>query len=300
MKLREIYAGSGLKLSIEFFPPKTDEGMRTLWAELEIMSALNPSFCSVTYGAGGTTRDTTVDVVDQIHREKGLEVMCHLTVVGQAKEHVRGVLGDLERRGIENLIALRGDPPRGETEWRPHPDGFEFSIDLVREARARGVFSIAVAGFPETHPQAESPEADLRYLKEKVDAGADLVITQLFFDNDDFYRYAERARSAGVTVPIVPGIMPILGAAQIRRIASLCAAKIPPQLEASLARVEDDAEGAVRLGIDHATAQCEKLLASGVPGIHFYALNRARSLMAVARNLGLAGSDSVPEQVPTT
>lgn len=290
MKLREIYADPGLKLSIEFFPPKTDEGVEQLMKEIAVLRGVNPSFCSVTYGAGGSTRDRTVDLVDAIHRDCGLEVMCHLTVVGQSKEETRAVLSELERRGIENVIALRGDPPRGTTEWVPHPDGFNYSVQLVREARARGCFSIAVAGFPETHPEAESPEADIRYLKEKVDAGADVIITQLFFDNDDFYRYVERVRGIGITLPIVPGVLPILSSEQIRRFTSLCGAKIPDRLGRLLERVEDDKEAAVQLGIDYATEQCEKLLEFDVPGIHFYSLNKSRSVVAITNNLSLAGS----------
>ena len=287
MRLRDIYAQPGLKLSIEFFPPKTAEGVKKLMEEAEVLSALHPNYCSVTYGATGNTRDTTVEMVERIHLERGLDVMCHLTVVGQSKDDVRSVLSDLKRRGIENIIALRGDPPRGETEWKPHPDGFLYSVDLVREARKHDWFSIAVAGFPETHPQAQSPEADLRFLKEKVDAGADVVITQLFFENADYFRYVENLRSMGVTVPIVPGIMPVLSSNQITRITTLCGAKIPPRLQTLLDEVAGDDEAAVRLGIDFATEQVAGLIEYGVPGIHFYALNRSRSTTAVLENLGL-------------
>ena len=287
MRLRDIYAQQGLKLSIEFFPPKTADGVKKLMEEAGVLSALKPNFCSVTYGATGSTRDTTVEMVERIHLERGLDVVCHLTVVGQSKDDVRTVLSDLKRRGIENIIALRGDPPRGEVEWQPHPDGFLYSVDLVREARKHDWFSIAVAGFPETHPQAESPEADLRFLKEKVDAGADVVITQLFFENDDYFRYVENLEALGVTVPIVPGVMPILSANQITRITGLCGAKIPPRLQALLDEVAGDDEAAVRMGIDFATEQIASLIEHGVPGIHFYALNRSRSTTAVLDNLGL-------------
>jgi methylenetetrahydrofolate reductase (NADPH) len=288
MKLRDIYAQPGLKLSIEFFPPKTAEGVKKLMEEATILSALNPSFCSVTYGAAGSTRDTTVEMVERIHRERGLDVMCHLTVMGQSKDEIRAVMSDLKRRGIENMIALRGDPPRGVDEWTPHPDGFLYSVDLVREASAHEWFSIAVAGFPETHPQAESPEADLRYLKEKVDAGADVVITQLFYDNEDFYRYVEKLRALGVTVPIVPGVFPVLSAEQTTRFTQFCGSKIPARLEALLETVADDNEAAVRMGIEYATEQVEGLLEFGVPGIHFYAMNRSRSVTAILENLGLS------------
>jgi methylenetetrahydrofolate reductase (NADPH) len=294
MRLRDIYAEPGLALSIEFFPPKTDEGVAALMKQIDILKVLDPAFCSVTYGAGGSTQERTIELVDAIHRDCGLEVMCHLTVVGQAKDRIRAVLSELKGRGVENIIALRGDPPRGVTDWVPHPDGFSYSIDLVREARALGCFSIAVAGFPETHPQAPGPEADLRYLKEKVEAGADVIITQLFFDNDDYERYVERVRALGVTVPIVPGVLPIQSAAQTTRFASMCGARIPARLGALLEKVADDPEGAVQLGVDYATEQCSRLIAFGVPGIHFYSLNRSRSVTAIAHNLNLTRASQTP------
>ena len=287
MRLRDLYARPGPTFSIEFFPPKTEKGEEALFKEIEALRALRPAFCSVTYGAGGSTRDKTVDLVRRIYRECGLEMMCHLTVVGQSKEEVRSVLGRLQEMGIENMIALGGDPPQGVEDWTPHPGGFHHSIELVREAAARRCFSIAVAGFPEVHPRAESRESDLRYLKEKVEAGADVVITQLFFDNDDYYRYVEDVRKLGVNVPIVPGVLPVLSVPQVRRFTALCAAKIPPQLERLLAKVENDEEGAVSLGIDYATEQCAGLLKFGAPGIHFYSLNKSRSVTAIFSNLDL-------------
>ena len=287
MKIRDLYARPGLTLSIEFFPPKTEKGDENLFREIAILKTLKPAFCSVTYGAGGSTRHKTVELVERIHRECDLEVMCHLTVVGQSKDEVRSVLARLKERGIENIIALGGDPPQGVVDWTPHPDGFQHSVELVREAATHQWFSIAVAGFPEVHPRAESRNSDLRYLKAKVDAGADAVITQLFFDNDDYYRYVEDIRRLGVRVPIVPGILPILSAPQVRRFTALCSAKIPPHLERLLAQAEDDDERAARLGIDYATEQCAALLASGVPGIHFYSLNKSRSVKAIFANLGL-------------
>lgn len=286
MKLSDLYARPECTFSVEFFPPKTDKGDESLFREIEVLKTLNPAFCSVTYGAGGSTREKTVDLVDRIHRECGLEVMCHLTVVGQSKEEVRSVLAKLKAKGIENIIALGGDPPQGSTHWTPHPGGFHRSVELVGEAVAHK-FSIAVAGFPEVHPRAESREADLRYLKEKVDAGADVVITQLFFDNEDFYRYVEDVRKLGVRVPIVPGLLPILSVPQVRRFTALCAAKIPPRLQALLAQVENDDEGAMELGIAYASEQCQDLLRFGVPGIHFYSLNKSHSIKAIFKNLGL-------------
>jgi methylenetetrahydrofolate reductase (NADPH) len=287
VKLREIYARPGKVFSIEFFPPKTEKGDESLFKEVAALQSLKPAFCSVTYGAGGSTRERTVDLVDRIHKECCQEVMCHLTVVGQSKEQVRSVLKRLKEKNIENLIALSGDPPQGVADWKPHPDGFTHSIELVHEAMAYGCFSIAVAGFPEVHPRAESREDDLKHLKEKVDAGADVIITQLFFDNAHYYRFVEDLRRLGVTVPIVPGILPILSAAQVRRFTDLCGAKIPAKLHERLAKVENDDDEAVKLGIEYATEQCRTLLDFGAPGLHFYSLNKARSVLAIFENLGL-------------
>lgn len=288
MKLRDIYARSALVVSIEFFPPKTPKAEAEFLAEVDRLKAIRPSYCSVTYGAGGGTRDKTLEIVTRLHREYLLDVMCHLTVVGQSKDEVRGVLRALQANQIENLIALAGDPPRGETDWRPHPEGFHYSTDLVEEAAGYDDwFSIAVAGFPEVHPRAESREADLRFLKRKVDAGADIVITQLFLDNTDYYRYVEDLHRLGVRVPIVPGILPMQSVAQLRRFTALCGSRIPPELEARLPSVEHDDEAAAALGVEHATAQCEGLLRFGAPGLHFYSLNRSRSVLAIAKNLSL-------------
>ena len=287
MKLADLYARPGLTLSVEFFPPKTDKGEENLFNEIEIIKRLNPAFCSVTYGAGGSTREKTVELVDRIHRESCLEVMCHLTVVGQSKDEARSILKKLKHKGIENLIALSGDPPQGMADWRPHPDGFHHAVELVREAVALGGFSVAVAGFPEVHPRAVSRAADLKYLKDKIDAGAVAIITQLFFDNDDYYRYVEDVRKLGITVPIVPGVLPILSAPQVRRFTALCCAKIPAPLERELAKVENDDDAAVQLGIEYASRQCEALIKFGAPGIHFYSLNKSLSLRAICKNLCL-------------
>jgi methylenetetrahydrofolate reductase (NADPH) len=287
VKLADLYARPELTLSVEFFPPKTDKGEENLFSEIEIIKRLNPAFCSVTYGAGGSTREKTVDLVDRIHQTCGLNVMCHLTVVGQSKDEARSVLRKLKEKGIKNILALGGDPPQGMADWRPHPDGFHHAAELVREAVRFGDFSIAVAGFPEVHPRAESRASDLKYLKEKVDAGAVAIITQLFFDNEAYCRYVEDARKLGICVPIVPGVLPILSASQIRRFTALCCAKIPPQLERQLIKVENDDEAAIQLGIDYATRQCEGLIKFGVSGLHFYSLNKSHSLQAICRNLGL-------------
>ena len=291
MKLRDIYARPGKTFSVEFYPPKDDAGVERLFAEIEKLKKLSPAFCSVTYGAGGSTQDTTLEIVRRIKAEGALEVMCHLTVVNQPKSTVRGVLEFLRANEIENLIALAGDPPRGqqEADWTAHPEGYHHSRELVEDALAfdEDWFSVAVAGFPEIHPRAVSRESDLRYLKEKVDAGADIVVTQLFYDNDDYYRYVEDVRALGVEVPIVPGMMLIQSSAQCRRIATMCGSKIPAGLEDRLAKVEDNSDAALQLGIDYTTEQCEALLAYGVPGFHFYSLNKARGVSEVFSNLRL-------------
>ncbi len=289
MKLRDIYNRPGQTFSIEFFPPKTEETEAILFEEIEVLKTLDPAFCSVTYGAGGTTREKTVDLVIRINRECGLETMCHLTVVGQPKELVRSVLERLRDHGIQNVIALAGDPPDGmEADWTPHPDGYHHSRELVEEARTHGDwFSVAVAGFPEVHPRARDAESDLRYLKEKVEAGADAVITQLFFDNEDFFRYVENARKAGIEVPIVPGLMPIRTVAGVRRMTTMCFSRIPPRLEGLLEKVEGDDDATIEMGIEYATEQASGLLDFGAPGIHFYSLNRSRSVKAIFENLSL-------------
>jgi methylenetetrahydrofolate reductase (NADPH) len=288
VRIADLYARPGLTLSVEFFAPKTDKGDDNLFGEINLIQRVNPAYYSVTYGAGGSTRDKTVDLVGRIRQQFGLDVMGHLTVVGQSKAEARAVLDAFKQRGIENILALGGDPPQGMTgDWRPHPDGFHYAVELVREAVARGGFCIAVAGFPEVHPRAVSRASDLGYLKEKVEAGADVIITQLFFDNDDYYRYVEDVRKLGVKVPIVPGMLPILSAPQVRRFTALCQAKIPAQLEAVLAKVEQDDSAAVEAGIEYATRQCEGLIKFGVAGLHFYSLNKSYSLRAICKNLGL-------------
>jgi methylenetetrahydrofolate reductase (NADPH) len=291
VKLRDIYAEPGKTFSVEFYPPRDDAGVQRLFAEVQELKKLGPAFCSVTYGAGGSTQGTTLEIVKRLRHEAGLEVMCHLTVVNQPKAQVHGVLEHLRDNDVENVIALAGDPPAGsrELDWTPHPDGYHHSLELVHDtlALAPDWFSVAVAGFPEVHPRAVSRESDLRYLKEKVDAGADAVVTQLFYDNDDYIRYVEDVRALGVEVPVVPGMMLIQSAAQCRRIAAMCGSKIPRRLEEMLAKVEDDDEAAVQLGIDYTTQQCQGLLEFGVPGFHFYSLNKSRSVAAVFDNLAL-------------
>jgi methylenetetrahydrofolate reductase (NADPH) len=291
MKLHDIHDQDGLTFSFEFYPPKTEEGIEKLFAELETLKTLNPAFCSVTYGAGGSTQETTFGIVDRLKNDAGVEAMCHLTIVNQPQSQVRGVLQQLRDAGVENIIALAGDPPDGvDAEWIAHPEGFRHSRELVDEALAFEPewFSVAVAGFPEVHPRAVDRDTDLRYVKQKVDAGACVVITQLFFDNDDYYRYVDDLHALGVEVPIVPGIMPVVSASQIRRFTSLCRSKIPPRLEDLLVKVGDDNEAATQMGIEYASEQVAALIEFGAPGVHFYSMNRSRSVKAIYENCGLA------------
>lgn len=286
MRLDHWYRGPRPDISIELFPPKTPEGVETLFQRVAELQRLGPAFFSMTYGAAGSTRDQTLDLCRRLTTQAQVEVMCHLTVVGQSKAQTRENLAQLKAMGIENLLALRGDPPAGDPTFTPHPDGFQTSLELIQEAHRDPWFAIAVSGFPEVHQEAKGRAADIAYLTQKVEAGACVVITQLFFDNAYFFEFVGHVRKAGITVPVVPGILPILSVPQIRRMASLCGATIPPAVAAALARHEGDEEGATQYGIQLATQQCDGLLKAGVPGLHFYALNRTRSVAAVLTNLG--------------
>lgn len=290
MRLRDIYASIQPAISIEFFPPKTAQGDANLESRLPRIKQLHPAFCSVTYGAAGSSRDKTLSWVKRLKHDFAFEVMCHLTCVGQSRSEIDSVLQELQDAQVENIIALRGDPPAGVAEWTPHPEGYHYAAELVRAAKDKG-FSIAVAGFPEGHPESPGREAGIRHLKEKVDAGADAIVTQLFLDNSDYYAFVEDARAAGIDVPIVPGILPFRTVAQLRKFTTVYArtmtgpARVPAQLETRLATVENNDEAAYQLGIDYATEQCRDLLRNGVPGIHFYCLNESQAVEAILKNL---------------
>lgn len=288
MRLDQLYRSPGPDISIELFPPKTPAGVEQLFQTVEQLKRLKPAFFSMTYGAAGSTRGATLALCDRLKNQAGVETTCHLTVVGQSKTQVRENLARLKAMGIYNVLALRGDPPAGDPTFRPHPDGFHTSVELIREARRDPWFAVAVSGFPEVHQEAKDRAADIAYLKDKMDAGGCVILTQLFFDNAYFFEFLEQVRRAGITVPVVPGILPILSVAQARRFTTLCGSTIPPAVAQELAKYEQDDEGAVRYGIELATRQCEGLLKTGVPGLHFYALNRARSVEAVLQNLRLA------------
>jgi methylenetetrahydrofolate reductase (NADPH) len=292
--IRDIYAARQTTgrpvVSLEFFPPKTEEGDRSLLEkQIPALLAACPDFCSVTYGAGGSTRDKTLMIVDRIQRQHGLPALAHLTCVNHTRDEVRVLLEKIRALDCKNILALRGDPPGGG-EFRPTPGGFEFSAQLVKFIREQGDFSVGVAGFPEGHIACKAGRhADWRHLKEKVEAGADFVVTQLFFDNADFYEFRDHVtQKLGVTVPIVPGIVSIASAAQITRFTQMCGAKIPPALRAKLDEIGADDAAALEFGIEYATRQCVELLRAGVPGLHFYTLNKAHSTVQVVKNLGLA------------
>lgn len=282
-------------VSFEFFPTKTAEGERALLEEtIPALGRLHPDFCSVTYGAGGSTRDKTLDIVDRIQREQRLPTMAHLTCVNATQAETEAVLDRARSLGIRNILALRGDPPNG-CAFTPTDGGFEYSYQLVRYIKRAGEFSIGVAGFPEGHIAcAEGRQIDWQRLKHKIDHGADFVITQLFFANRDYLTCRDYLAKLGVRVAIIPGILPILSSAQIKRFVSLCGAALPDELVSGLDGCRDD-DAVTRFGIDYATRQCEELLREGVPGFHFYTLNKARSTTAVLTNLGLAQRRSYME-----
>lgn len=292
--IHDIYAAKASAkqavISFEFFPPKTDEGVRNLLDKhIPALCETNPDYCSVTYGAGGSTRDKTLAIVDSIQRQHGLTALAHLTCTNHTRDEVRGVLDKIRALGCKNILALRGDPPGGG-EFHKTPAGFEFASELVKFIREEDGFSVGVAGFPEGHiANKTGKHDDWKHLKEKVDAGADFVLTQLFFDNADFYEFRDYAAGKlGVRVPLVPGIVPILSATQITKFTQLCGAKIPPALREKLEALGDDDAASAEFGIEYATKQCEDLLRAGVPGLHFYTLNKSRSTVQVLKNLGLA------------
>jgi methylenetetrahydrofolate reductase (NADPH) len=278
-----LAAGGEPSFSFEFFPPKTDEGERNLGRALAELSRLAPTFVSVTYGAAGSTtqKRKTIDIVRYLKRDYGMEAMAHFTCVGADVDELRQMLGLMRDAGIANVLALRGDPPQGQTEWTPTEGGLHYSRELVELIRDEYDFAIGAACFPEVHIHATDAESDLRFLKEKVDAGARFLITQLFFDNGAYYDFVARARDIGIDVPIIPGIMPITDVNQIKRITGMCGASIPAELLHEL-DLRSDQPGAVSdLGVAHATLQCADLLANGAPGIHFYTLNRSPATRAI-------------------
>lgn len=281
MRIRELLSTGRPSISFEFFPPKDDAGLESLKHTIASLHDLRPTYISVTYGAGGSTRDRTIDLVGQIRREHGTEAMAHLTCVGASREELRGVLTRLAAAGVENVLTLRGDPPKGEAAFTPHPDGFRYANELAAYVRSNFRFCLGGACYPEKHVEAPSPETDLAALKRKVDAGCEFLISQLFFDNQRYFDFVARVRAAGIGVPILPGIMPITNVAQVERFTQMCGATIPEMLLSELRRLKDDPAAVTALGVAHATAQCLELLQRGAPGIHFYTLNKSPSTRTI-------------------
>ena len=274
--------------SFEFFPPKTPAGEENLYEALRQLQPLEPAYVSVTYGAGGATRDKTIEIVSHVREKFGLEAMAHFTCVNATADELRRTLDELRDAGVENVLALRGDPPSGEERWTKTEGGLEYSRELVEMLRDEYPgFAIGAAAFPETHIHASSPEDDLRYLKEKVDAGAQFLITQLFFDNRHYFDFVARARAAGIDVPIIPGVMPITSSEGIKRMTALSGSALPAGLAAALEIRKDHPEAVAELGVSYATLQCADLLAGGAPGIHFYTLNRSPATRAILSALKL-------------
>jgi methylenetetrahydrofolate reductase (NADPH) len=288
MRIDQILASDGPVFSFEFFPPKTEAGERNLYAALAELGTLDPSFVSVTYGAGGSTREKTIEIVKRIREQYGLEAMAHFTCVGATEPELRATLDEMRAAGIDNVLALRGDPPAGEEVWTKTEGGLEYSRELVELISADYPFAIGAACFPETHIHATSAEDDLEHLAEKVGAGVDFLITQVFFEDALYFDFVERARRAGVEVPIIPGVMPITQVGQVERMAKMCGATIPPPLHRELHARRENPEAVLDFGVAYATLQCAELLAAGAPGIHFYTLNRSPATRAILSALKLA------------
>jgi len=276
-----FYPHRRFTLSFELFPPKTPAGEEAMYASVQELMAFRPDVITCTYGAGGSTREKTLDITTQVKRRFEVRVASHLTCVGSTIEQLRTYLAEARQRGIDNVVALRGDPPKGESQFRPVAGGFSYASELVAFVRGEfPQFGLAVAGYPETHQEAISPQADLANLKRKVEAGGDVVITQLFYDNADFFRFRQACQQLGIQSPIVPGILPVTNLSQIQRITSLCKARLPDSFVAALGQ-HDDPEWQFKVGVDFASRQVQELIDAGIPGIHFYVLNKSPATAAV-------------------
>lgn len=285
MRIRDLFDLGRPVFSFEFFPPKDDSGVDALFGRIQELRRLRPDFVSVTYGAGGSTRDRTIALVSRIQREIGLTAMAHLTCVGHTKEELAAVAQTLHDAGVRNVLALRGDPPKGESAFRAVEGGFRYASELVGFLEENFDFCVGAACYPETHVECRDHALDLAHLKIKVDAGVDFLVTQLFFDNADYFRFVDSARAAGITVPIVPGLMPVTNLEQIQRFTKMCGAKLPEPLLKRLERCAGDPVEVFRVGCDHATAQARELLDRGAPGVHFYTLNRSTATREVYKRL---------------
>jgi methylenetetrahydrofolate reductase (NADPH) len=307
MRIDEILASSRPVFSVEFFPPKTEEGRETLFETVDVLRTLGPSFFSVTYGAGGATREGTVEITRQIRDEHGVEAMAHLSCVGETRENLEKLVDEIAAAGIENVLALRGDPPRGQSDFEQPKGGLGSAAELTAMiGGAHPEISIGGACFPEVHPEADSMEADIAYLKTKVENGASFLITQLFYDNGSYFDFVPAARAAGIDVPIIPGIMPMTRYQQIARIAELCEARVPQPLVEAMESAGGNEQAEFGIGVAYAAQQCAELLREGAPGIHFYALNRWPATRAILAALQAArpwegtGSADRPAAVPAT
>ena len=290
--IRDIHAekqdSGSPTISFEFFPFKTPQGEETFFGKtLPALMTAGPDYASVTYGAGGSTREKTLEIVERIQNDFGLTTMAHLTSIKQTQAEIGGILDEAANRGIQNILALRGDPPPGEN-WAQTEGGFEFASELVEFLRERGGFGIGAAGFPEGHIDcAEGYETDWRHLVGKINCGADFVITQMFFDNADYFRLADYLKGQGVAVPLFPGIIPVANAGQIKKFSAMCGAKLPELFASRLDELGDDADAVREYGIEYATGQCRELLERGAPGLHFYTLNKSKAVLQILANLGL-------------
>jgi methylenetetrahydrofolate reductase (NADPH) len=287
MRIDEILGLGKPTVSFEFFPPKNEAGFAALYQTIDELRPLRPSYVSVTYGAGGSTREKTVELVTRIQTEIGIRAMAHLTCVGHTADEIGRILDELWEKGIRNVLALRGDPPVGQSTFVPTAGGFSYADELVAYVRSRHAgLCVGVAGYPEGHPQCLNRTRDLENLKRKIDNGGCFIITQLFFDNADFYRFVESARRMGIKVPIIAGIMPILNVAQIKRFVTMCGAKIPHPLLTKLELLEHDPEAIYSAGVEYATRQCQDLLFHGADGVHFYTLNKSKATVQICKSLG--------------
>ena len=287
MRIDQILGMGRPSVSFEFFPPKSEAGFASLYQTIDDLRPIQPTYVSVTYGAGGSTREKTVDLVTRIQTEIGIRAMAHLTCVGHTADEIGRILDELWDKGIRNVLALRGDPQAGQASFVPTEGGFSYADELVAYVRSRhDGLCIGVAGYPEGHPQCLNRTRDLENLKRKIDSGGCFIITQLFFDNADFWRFVETARRMGIKVPIIAGIMPILNVAQIKRFVTMCGAKIPHPLLLKLETLENDPEAVHAAGVEYATRQCQDLLFHGVDGIHFYTLNKSKATVQICKALG--------------
>ena len=287
MLIRDLFGQKKITLSFEVFPPVREGNLESLFKTVAELKELKPDFISVTYGAGGGTRDKTIEIASRVQNEFGSQALAHLTCVAATRDDIARIVEEMKKHNIENILALRGDPPKGEEKFVRPAGGFGFANELVSFIRELNGFCIGVAGYPEGHPEASSFDDDLKNLKKKVDAGADFIVTQLFFNNDDFYRFRDRALALKINVPIIPGIFPILNYKQVLRITELCGAKIPSALGEKLCWLKDKPEDVEKYGIEYALKQAQDLLHNEVRGLHLCTMNQSRAARKIVRELGL-------------